>query len=290
MNVTIDKHSGFCFGVTHAVEIAEKELRENRSLYCLGDIVHNEMEVERLKMMGLVIIGYDELKNLRDCKVLIRAHGEPPDTYRIAHENNILLIDATCRIVMNLQKNIRESFSEAGEKNGQIVIYGKKGHAEVRGLSGQINGKAIVVEDEKDIDRIDFTRPVRLYAQTTKSAAGFQNIVSLIRERMTAENPATTPDFIWHDSVCRQVSKRSGQLKDFAARFDVIIFVSGRKSSNGMALYQVCKAVNPSTWLVSDAGELKKEWFRGSESVGICGATSTPLWLMEEVGKTVQSI
>jgi 4-hydroxy-3-methylbut-2-enyl diphosphate reductase len=290
MNVIIDKHSGFCSGVVHAVEIAERELRESSMLYCLGDIVHNNMECERLKKMGLVIIGPEEFKNLRDCKVLIRAHGEPPETFRIALENNIRLIDATCRIVLNLQKEIRESYAEVEKKNGQVIIYGKKGHAEMKGLTGQVNGKAIVVGDENDIERIDFTRPVRLYAQTTKSAEGLQKIVTLIRDRMTAINPAAIPDFIWHDSICRHVSKRSVHLKEFATRFDVVIFVSGRESSNGIALYQVCKAVNPSTWLVSDAGELKKEWFNGSGSVGICGATSTPLWLMEEVGKAVQSI
>ena len=290
MKVTIDPNSGFCFGVVYAVEIAERELRENEPLYCLGDIVHNEMEVNRLKERGLIIIGPEELKNLKDCKVLIRAHGEPPKTYKTALENNIRLIDASCPIVLNLQHDIREGYKEAQQKKGQIVIYGKKGHAEVNGLAGQAEGKAIVVGDEKDLDLIDFTRPVRLYAQTTKSTGGFQKIAKRIMERMTEANPGSAPDFTWSDTVCRQVANRNVQLKEFAARFDVVLFVSGRKSSNGMALYEVCKTVNPLTYLVSHPGDLRKEWFNGHINIGICGATSTPMWLMEEVRKTVQSV
>jgi 4-hydroxy-3-methylbut-2-en-1-yl diphosphate reductase len=290
MNVTIDPHSGFCFGVVYAIEVAERELAAGRQLYCLGDIVHNNMEVNRLKELGLVIIEHDDLEKLHDCKVLIRAHGEPPETYQVALRNNIELIDASCPIVLNLQNEIRRGFTEMQEKGGQIVIYGKEGHAEVNGLKGQTNGKAIVIGDVGDIGKIDPKKPVRFYSQTTMSVEGFHKIVGLIREWMEVENPGSPADFIWNDSICRQVANRSGLLKDFASRFDIVIFVSGTKSSNGMFLYQVCKAVNPRTYLVSNHTELEKEWFTGVTDVGVCGATSTPMWLMEEVGEEIRKI
>ena len=290
MNVTIDPHSGFCFGVVYAIEVAERELKKNGQLYCLGDIVHNNMEVSRLKQMGMKVIGHDDLKDLRDCKVLIRAHGEPPATYAIALRNNLELIDASCPIVLNLQNDVRHGYLEMQKKSGQIVIYGKEGHAEVNGLKGQTDGKAIIVSDENDLHRIDFSKPVRLYSQTTKSVEGFRKIVRIIGERMAQEFPGRDPDFIWNDSICRQVSNRSTQLEEFASRYDVVIFVSGHKSSNGMILYQVCRNINPDTYLVSRKEELDPQWFRGKSRAGVCGATSTPMWLMEQVAGEIQKM
>jgi 4-hydroxy-3-methylbut-2-en-1-yl diphosphate reductase len=290
MNVTIDPHSGFCFGVVYAIEIAERELAKSKTLYCLGDIVHNNMEVKRLKEMGLIIIEQAELGRLRDCRVLIRAHGEPPETYRIAFENNIELIDASCPIVLNLQNEIRYGFEAMQDKNGQIVIYGKEGHAEVNGLRGQTLGKAIVIGSEDDLEKIDFTRPVHIYAQTTKSVGGFKAIVDKIRERMVVSSPGKEIDFSWNDTICRQVSNRSGKLQEFAVKFDAVIFVSGKKSSNGMILYKVCKDVNKRTYLVSGKEDLRNEWFAGVGNVGVCGATSTPMWLMEEVAAEIRTI
>jgi 4-hydroxy-3-methylbut-2-enyl diphosphate reductase len=287
LQVSIDPHSGFCFGVVHAIEVAERELRNNPMLYCLGDIVHNNMEVSRLKQMGLVIISHEELEKLHDCTVLIRAHGEPPETYRTALFNNIELIDASCPIVLHLQNVIHQGYLEMKSKNGQIVIYGKEGHAEVNGLKGQTNGTAIVIGDEQDLSKINFSRPVRLYTQTTMSMEGFHTLISLIREKMESVACGKPLDFEWYDSICRQVSNRSGQLRNFAARFDVVIFVSGKKSSNGMILYKVCKEVNKNTHLVSSQDDLLHEWFEKVDSVGICGATSTPMWLMEEMEREI---
>jgi len=290
MNVIIDPQSGFCFGVVYAIEVAERELKNSRTLYCLGDIVHNNMEVNRLKRMGLVIINHDDLLTLHDCKVLIRAHGEPPETYQIALKNNIELIDASCPIVLHLQNVIHRGFQEMQAVSGQIVIYGKEGHAEVNGLKGQTNGTAIVVGDENDLYKIDFSRPVRFYSQTTKSVEGFHKIVKIIEEKMKEVAEEGIINFEWNDSICRQVSNRSGQLREFASKFDAVIFVSGKKSSNGMILFQVCKEINQKTYLVSSRSELKKEWFKGLNKVGICGATSTPMWLMEEIGNEIQQI
>ncbi|MDP1624083.1 MAG: 4-hydroxy-3-methylbut-2-enyl diphosphate reductase [Bacteroidales bacterium] len=290
MQVTIDPHSGFCFGVVHAIEVAERELQNNPFLYCLGDIVHNNMEVNRLKQMGLVIITHEEFGELHDCKVLIRAHGEPPETYQTALLNRIEVIDASCPIVLNLQNVILRGYQEMKTKNGQIVICGKEGHAEVNALNGQTNGTAIIIGNEGDLSKIDFSRPVRLYSQTTKSVDGFLKIAALIKDRMdeiTLDHPV---DFEWNDSICRQVSNRSAQLKEFAVRFEVVIFVSGQKSSNGMILYEVCKSVNPHTHLVSSPGEVNKAWFVDAETVGICGATSSPAWLMEEIAQEIRKI
>jgi len=290
MHVTIDKHSGFCFGVVYTIQVAERELAETGKLYCLGDIVHNNMEVNRLKEMGLQIIDHEDLKRLNNCKVMIRAHGAPPETYETALKNNIHLIDASCPIVLNLQQEVRYGYEDMMECEGQIVIYGKEGHAEVNGLKGQTNGKAIVVWDERDLYKIDYIRPVRLFSQTTKSVAGFKKIVKAIEERMKAVKPEGNIDFQWSDSICRQVSNRSFLLKDFATRYDVIVFVSGRKSSNGMILYQICKDVNPNTYLISEKGELQRAWFEDHKTVGVCGATSTPRWLMEEVEEEIKQI
>jgi 4-hydroxy-3-methylbut-2-en-1-yl diphosphate reductase len=288
MNVTIDPHSGFCFGVVYAIEVAERELKMGHRLYCLGDIVHNNMEVNRLKEMGLIIIEREDLNSLTDCRVLIRAHGEPPETYQLALRNNIELIDASCPIVLNLQNDIRHGYMEMVAKNGQIVIYGKDGHAEVNGLKGQTGGKAIVIGSEDDLGRIDFTRPIRFYSQTTMSLSGFHGIVGLIGDRIRQATPGQEPDFIWNDTICRQVANRSEVLRDFSLKYDVVIFVSGRKSSNGLYLYEVCRSVNPSTHLVSAVDELQREWFGSAQNVGVCGATSTPMWLMEEVASEIR--
>jgi 4-hydroxy-3-methylbut-2-en-1-yl diphosphate reductase len=284
MKITIDSESGFCFGVVFAIQMAEAELDESGSLYCLGDIVHNNMEVERLTRKGLKIINHDQLKELRDCKVLIRAHGEPPETYQTAINNNIELIDASCPVVLKLQNRVRTSFEDIIERNGQIVIYGEPNHAEVNGLMGQTGGKAILISSDQDLHKIDFSKPVYLFSQTTKSTKGFNYIRKVIEEKVT-ENKGflEAEDFVYNDTICRQVSNREPQLRKFAAQYDVIIFVSGKKSSNGKALYGVCKETNPNTHFISEISEIQADWFTEAQSVGICGATSTPMWLMEDV-------
>ena len=288
MNITIDPHSGFCFGVVYAIEIAERELKLAKPLYCLGDIVHNNMEVNRLKEQGLVIIDHEDLKNLKNAKVLIRAHGEPPETYKIALQNNLSLIDASCPIVLKLQNEIQQGFHEIREKNGQIVIFGKEGHAEVNGLKGQTLEKAVVISHVNDIDKIDFFRPIRLYSQTTMSIEGFQTLVDLIIQKLQQVNPEGITDFVWDDSICRQVSNRSEMLRDFSSKHQVIIFVSGEKSSNGMFLFQICRNVNPKTFLVTRPEEIRADWFQGIQDVGVCGATSTPMWLMQKVAEEIR--
>ena len=290
MQITVDPHSGFCFGVVYAIEVAERELRNNPALYCLGDIVHNNMEVSRLRQLGLQIITHKELETLHDCKVLIRAHGEPPDTYKIALGNNIELIDASCPIVLHLQNVIHNGYLEMKEKNGQVVIYGKAGHAEVNGLKGQTDGTGMVIDDEMDLPMIDFSRPVRFYSQTTMSLEGFHKFVKIIRLRMEDVAKDKPIDFEWNDSICRQFSNRIGHLREFAGGFDVVIFVSDGKSSNGMILYKAVKEVNFRTNFVSCIADVKREWFNNAGTVGICGATSTPIWLMEEVGRRIQDI
>lgn len=284
MKITIDSESGFCFGVVFAIQMAEAELDESGSLYCLGDIVHNNMEVERLSKKGLKIINHEELKNLHDCKVLIRAHGEPPETYQVAIKNNIELIDASCPVVLKLQHRVRTSFSEIKNNNGQVVIYGETGHAEVNGLVGQTGGEAIIITGEEDIEKIDFSRPVYLFSQTTKSTKGFNNIKNLIENRVKeAKGVIESEDFTANDTICRQVSNREPQLREFSSQHDVILFVSGKKSSNGKALYGVCKEVNNATYFISETSEIESDWINKADSVGICGATSTPMWLMEDV-------
>ncbi len=290
MDVTIVKVSGFCFGVDHAVKAAELELKDNSKLYCLGDIVHNETEVKRLTDKGLIIINHDEFIKLHDSKVLIRAHGEPPETYKIAEENNITLVDASCPIVLKLQKRIHKAYEEMLAVGGQVLIYGKKGHAEVLGLVGQTDNTALVIDKDEDLNLIDFTKPIRLFSQTTKSIDGLTRIVELIKQRIKENYQDVDFDFIANDTICRQVSNRSKELKEFANNHEVIIFVSGKKSSNGMFLYDVCKSVNAHTYLVSEPGELNSEWFNGVNNVGICGATSTPMWLMEEIAAIISKI
>ena len=284
MRVEIDINSGYCFGVEFAIQMAEDEMDHGETLYCLGDIVHNSMEVARLEAKGLKIINHEDLKKIHDAKVLIRAHGEPPETYKLALANNIELIDASCPVVLKLQNRVKNSFDQVKEKNGQVVIYGKPGHAEVIGLIGQTNDEAIVVMEEKDLEAIDWSRPIILYSQTTKSTKGFYNMKSLIEGRITQENGQLIEgEFKANDSICRQVSNREPQLEKFSKQHDVILFVSGKKSSNGKALYQVCLKQNPRSYFIENEHEIKAEWLKNTDHVGICGATSTPNWLMEQV-------
>ena len=290
MRVEIDPNSGYCFGVEFAIQMAEDELKESEELYCLGDIVHNTMEVERLYNKGLRTITREELNELHDCKVLIRAHGEPPSTYELALRNNIELIDASCPVVLKLQNRIKHSYDQIAESDGQIVIYGKLGHAEVIGLTGQTNDQAIIITTEEDLNQIDFSKPVVLYSQTTKSTKGFYEMKALIEERIKVEKgQLTIKDFDANDSICRQVSNREPRMMEFSQEHDVILFVSGKKSSNGRALYNVCLENNPRSYFIENEEEIEMSWFSPSDSVGICGATSTPRWLMENVSEFLQS-
>lgn len=282
MKVEIDNDSGFCFGVVTAIRKAEEELQKSGTLYCLGDIVHNSDEVQRLSSKGLKIITHSEMEKLHGVKVLLRAHGEPPSTYELARRNGIEIIDATCPVVLRLQQRIKDTFSTPAGQRPQIVIYGKNGHAEVNGLVGQTAGEAIVIESADDLDRIDFSRDVALYSQTTKSLEGFRHITEEIRRRL---RPGCRLESF--DTICRQVANRVEKLQRFARAHDVVLFVAGKKSSNGKVLYANCREVNPSTYLISNPSELDRRWLAGAESVGICGATSTPRWLMEQVKNSI---
>ncbi len=281
MQVEIDSNSGFCHGVVTAIRKAEEQLALGRPLYCLGDIVHNNLEVERLCSQGLVTITHADLEQIHGARVLLRAHGEPPSTYATALRRDIEIVDATCPVVLALQRRIRRAYITCS-KDTQIVIYGKKGHAEVNGLVGQTDGTAIVIERLEELDALDFTRPIDLYAQTTKSIEGLRGVVREIGQRMAYGVP-----FTHHDTICRQVSGRREGLRKFAAEHDVVLFVSGAKSSNGRVLYAECLQVNPRTHTVISPGDVRPEWFVDAETVGICGATSTPRWLMERVLDTV---
>jgi 4-hydroxy-3-methylbut-2-en-1-yl diphosphate reductase len=289
LEVSIDKNSGYCFGVEFAIQMAEDEMASGESLYCLGDIVHNAMEVERLAKKGLVVIDREQLNNLSNCKVLIRAHGEPPETYALALKNNIELVDASCPVVLKLQNRVKNSFDDVEAKDGQIVLYGQQGHAEVIGLTGQTNEKAIVITTEEDLDKVDFTKPISLYSQTTKSTKGFYKMKALIEERIK-QSTGDTSSFDANDSICRQVSNREPQLQKFSKENDVIVFVSGKKSSNGKALYGVCKVENERSYFVENESDLEVAWFKAGDKVGICGATSTPMWLMEQVQAYIKSL
>lgn len=289
MKIQIDNNSGFCFGVVNAIETAEKYLESHDELYCLGDIVHNNMEVERLEKRGLKTISHADLKDLYDTTVLLRAHGEPPSTYQTAMQNNIKLVDASCPVVLRLQNRVYNGYQSMTEKKGQVVIYGKEGHAEVLGLAGQTEDEAIIIAKEEDLEKVDFNRPIELYSQTTKGKEGFANIISAI-ERKIALNGQNT-EFIINDTLCGAVSNRAPQLREFSKKNDIIIFVSGQKSSNGKYLYQVCKEKNPQSYFISSVDELKQEWFENRDaSIGICGATSTPMWLMEEVANAIPKL
>jgi 4-hydroxy-3-methylbut-2-enyl diphosphate reductase len=289
MKVTIDKYSGFCFGVVYAIEMAESILEKEGVLYCLGDIVHNNKEVERLTDMGLKIINNSDLKNYSNCKVLIRAHGEPPSTYNIALKNNIELLDASCPVVLKLQHQIKEGYEDIKKIDGQVIIFGKEGHAEVTGLLGQTKNNAIIVTTVEDLDKVDFSKSIYIYSQTTKSPKAYKAITDLISKRVSLAK-GNNIKYIVHDTLCRQVSGREPQLKNFSKENDVIIFVSGQKSSNGKMLYQSCRAENPNSYFISDVNEINSEWFSASDSVGICGATSTPRWLMEKVQNAIVNI
>lgn len=275
IHVEIDSSSGFCFGVTTAIQKAEEELAKGNTLYCLGDIVHNGKEVERLHARGLITINHEQLKQLHDVKVLLRAHGEPPETYETARRNNIEIIDATCPVVLQLQRRIKKQYDANPE--AQIVIFGKNGHAEVLGLVGQTHSKAIVMEKLEDVRLLDFGRDIYLYSQTTKNLDEFRRIIDYIQSHISPD--ATFRSF---DTICRQVANRMPNIASFAARHDIVIFVSGRKSSNGKVLFNTCKSVNPNSYMIEGPGEIDSSWIEGVTSVGICGATSTPKWLMEQ--------
>lgn len=282
VNVEIDNGSGFCFGVTTAIQKAEEELAKGNTLYCLGDIVHNGQECERLKKMGLITINHEEFAQLHHVKVLLRAHGEPPSTYELAQKNHIEIIDATCPVVLRLQKRIKQEFNSEDGLNKQIVIYGKNGHAEVLGLVGQTNGKAIVIENLAEVERLDFSKDISLYSQTTKSVDEFWQIVDYIQKHIS---PKST--FKYTDTICRQVANRMPNIRTFASSHDLILFVCGRKSSNGKILFQECQKVNPNTFQIDQPEEIQSDWLKNAHSIGICGATSTPKWLMEECKKVV---
>lgn len=295
MIVTIDDNSGFCFGVTTAIETAERELQKG-TLFCLGDIVHNGQEVERLDKLGLVTIDYDDLRTLHSVRVLLRAHGEPPSTYHIAKRNNIEIIDASCPVVLHLQKRIRDTYRSLHGKNtgAQIVIFGKKGHAEVIGLEGQTNNTAIVIERIEDLNHLDFTHPIYLFSQTTKSVEEFEQIVEEIKNRKALPSPLNAEEavFEYHNTICRNVANRVKRLQDFAKNNDVVIFVGGQKSSNAKVLFHNCLEENPCTIFVSSAADITPEILQQchcAEHVGICGATSTPKWLMESIKEKIES-
>ena len=291
LNIEIDNGSGFCFGVTTAIQKAEEELARGNKLYCLGDIVHNGMECERLREMGLITINHDEMAQLHDAKVLLRAHGEPPETYELARQNNIEIIDATCPVVLQLQKRIKrqydsnnqpESPSQSVKSAAQIVIFGKKGHAEVLGLVGQTHSNAIVIEHFDEVSQLDFSRDIYLYSQTTKSLDEFHRIIEYIQEHISPN--ATFKSF---DTICRSVANRMPNISQFASRHDLILFVCGRKSSNGKVLFEECRRINPNTHLIEGPAEINPQWLEDIKTVGICGATSTPKWLMKQCSDAI---
>ena len=289
LQIEIDNGSGFCFGVTTAIKKAEEELAKDGTLYCLGDIVHNGMECERLRQMGLVTINHEEMERLHNVKVLLRAHGEPPETYELARRNNIEIIDATCPVVLKLQKRIKEQHestlapcltsltSHLSPLTSQIVIFGKKGHAEVLGLVGQTDGNAIVIENFDEVKKLDFSHDIYLFSQTTKSLDEFHRITEYIQSHI-----APTATFKSFDTICRSVANRMPNITEFAARHDLILFVCGRKSSNGKVLFSECHRVNPNSYLIEGPEEIDAAWLKDVRTVGICGATSTPKWLMEQ--------
>jgi 4-hydroxy-3-methylbut-2-enyl diphosphate reductase len=285
LNIEIDKKSGFCFGVVNAISKAEEELAKGDTLYCLGDIVHNGQEVERLTRLGLITIDHEQFEKLHNVKVLLRAHGEPPRTYQIAKENNLTLIDASCPVVLKLQSRIKKAYLNAPSSDNQIVIYGKKGHAEVNGLVGQTDEKAIVIESEADLSKLDFSKKIYLFSQTTKSLDGFNHLVTTLSEKII--NKA---DFEFSDTICRQVANRIPNITTFAKKNDIVIFVSGKKSSNGKVLYEHSKKINPNTYFVTEADEVTTLQLDLTKKIGICGATSTPRWLMETIAEKLNEL
>ena len=285
MEIIRAKTAGFCFGVVTAIHKAEEELAKGETLYCLGDIVHNSREVDRLKTMGLITINREEFKQLKNAKVLLRAHGEPPETYIIARENNIEIIDATCPVVLRLQKRIRQGYLADSDEEKQIVIYGKSGHAEVLGLVGQTDGKAIVIEKAEEAKKLDLNKSIRLFSQTTKSLDEFQEIVEYFKQHISPE--AT---FEYYDTICRQVANRMPKLREFAATHDLIFFVSGKKSSNGKMLFEECLKVNANSHLIDNEKEIDPSLLQNVKSIGVCGATSTPKWLMEKIYNHIRTL
>jgi len=283
-SVEIDSGSGFCHGVVTAIKKAEEELQKGGTLYCLGDIVHNNREVERLKEMGLITINHEQFNNLHDAKVLLRAHGEPPETYETALRNNIQIIDATCPVVLSIQRRIKKEYDKEDMHDKQIVIYGKNGHAEVLGLVGQTQGEAIVIEHLEEAKQLDFSKSIRLYSQTTKSLDEFRKIVEYIQEHIS---PDAT--FEYYDTICRQVANRIPNIRRFAASHELIFFVGGMKSSNGKILFHECQQVNPNSHFIDQVSAIDDKLLEGVSSIGICGATSTPKWLMEEVSAAIKN-
>lgn len=285
MRVVIDDKSGFCAGVVRAISEAERALEQGGAVFCLGDIVHNRVEVQRLESLGLKTIEHGDLAKLSDCRVLIRAHGEPPATYRVAAEHNLEIIDATCPVVAALQRRVKRAYEQMQSCGGTVVILGKRGHAEVVGLTGQVAEQAVVVESEQDLEQIDFLHPIYFLSQTTQSVTLFNRICDVMRSRL-ADSSMLTVD----DTICRRVSSREEHLRAFARSVDVVIFVCGRKSSNGKVLFEMCREENSRSYNIEEAAEIDSRWFEGAESVGVCGATSTPLWLMENVAKEIEKL
>jgi 4-hydroxy-3-methylbut-2-en-1-yl diphosphate reductase len=283
VTIAIDPASGFCFGVEHAVEKARRELGQHHQLYSLGQMVHNPVEVERLKNEGLMVIDHQQLNRLHDARVLFRAHGEPPESYQQLKERNITLIDATCPVVLKLQQRVKQAYQRTIENNGQVVIFGKKGHAEVVGLIGQTQGTAILIETTDDLSKIDFNHPIELFSQTTKDVEKYRELVETIKQKSKSS-------VHWHDTICRQVSNRGPQLKKFAAEHQVIIFVGGYESSNAKVLFNLCKQVNANSYFIEEPSEIKTEWLNKVKSIGISGATSTPAWLIKEVEEYLRKI
>ena len=285
MKIEIDQGSGFCFGVTRAIGKAEEELAKEDRLYCLGDIVHNGKECDRLGQMGLVTINHEQMRQMHDAKVLLRAHGEPPSTYALARERSINLIDATCPVVLHLQERIKKEYDADPEHKKQIVIFGKNGHAEVIGLVGQTEETAIIIESADEVAKLDFSRDICLYSQTTKPLDEFRKIVNYVQQHIS---PKAT--FTYYDTICRQVANRMPNIRSFALKHDAVLFVCGKKSSNGRVLFNECRQANPRSYMIDTAGEIDVRWLQGSESIGICGATSTPKWLMEQCKARIEQL
>lgn len=285
MKVTIDDKSGFCAGVVRAISEAERALQSGGTVYCLGDIVHNRVEVQRLESLGLQTIAHKDLENLSGCRVLIRAHGEPPSTYTLAAERGVEVIDATCPVVAALQQRVKRAYEKMQGCNGTVVILGKRGHAEVVGLTGQVAENAVVVEGVQDLEQVDFSRPIYFLSQTTQSVALFESLCNEMKSRLADQSMLTVDD-----TICRRVSSRESHLRNFARSSDVIIFVCGRKSSNGKVLFEICREENPRSYNIEEASEIDPQWFEGATSVGVCGATSTPSWLMNNVAKEIEKL
>lgn len=280
--IEIDRNSGTCFGVARAIDRAEEELKNGGTLYCLGDIVHNNVEVERLEKMGMITINHDDLKKLKNVRVLLRAHGEPPSTYEIARQNNIELIDATCPVVLGLQKRVKKKYTQRASDDSQIVIFGKRGHAEVNGLMGQTDESAIIIESKEEIEGLDFSKNITLFSQTTKPLDGFTEIGELIKSKMQGDAV-----FEFYDTICRQVSNRVPNMHEFAKKHDMILFIAGEKSSNGKVLFEECKMHNPNSHMLHHPNQLDETLLKPGQSIGICGATSTPMWQMEAVADRI---